>query len=75
MTGALNMGANLVSSVADPVAAQDVATKAYVDAADATKAPLVHTHLHTDITDFDEGVQENRLDQLAAPTAPVDMNL
>lgn len=32
------------------------------------------TQLHTTISDFDAGVQTNRLDQLAAPTASVDMN-
>lgn len=32
-----------------------------------------HTHPHTDITDFDAGVQTNRLDQMAAPTAAVAM--
>ncbi len=29
---------------------------------------------HTDITDFDTGVQQNRLDQMAAPTSAVSMN-
>lgn len=29
---------------------------------------------HTDITDFDTGVQQNRLDQLAVPTGNVSMN-
>lgn len=33
-----------------------------------------HTHDHTEITDFDTGVQQNRLDQMAAPTAAVSMN-
>lgn len=33
MTGALNMGSNKITSVTDPTAAQDAATKAYVDAA------------------------------------------
>ena len=30
--------------------------------------------VHTDISDFDAGVQTNRLDQMAAPTASVDLN-
>ena len=29
---------------------------------------------HTDVTDFDTGVRENRLDQMAVPTASVSMN-
>ena len=39
-----------------------------------TKADTIHTHVHTDITDFDAGVQTNRLDQLAVPTANIDVN-
>jgi hypothetical protein len=31
MTGALNMGTNKITSVVDPSAAQDAATKNYVD--------------------------------------------
>jgi hypothetical protein len=30
--------------------------------------------VHTDITDFDTGVQQNRLDQMAAPTSAVSVN-
>ncbi len=30
--------------------------------------------LHTQVSDFDSGVQANRLDQMAAPTADVDLN-
>ena len=40
MTGQLSLGANKIVSVADPTLAQDVATKAYVDAADTTGLPL-----------------------------------
>jgi len=40
MTGELSLGANKIVSVADPTLAQDVATKAYVDAADTTGLPL-----------------------------------
>ncbi len=32
------------------------------------------TAVHTDISDFDAGVRTNRLDQMAAPTAAVDVN-
>ena len=40
MTGQLSLGANKIVSVADPTLAQDVATKAYVDAADSTGLSL-----------------------------------
>ena len=40
MTGELSLGANKIVSVANPTLAQDVATKAYVDAADTTGLPL-----------------------------------
>ena len=40
MSGELSLGANKIVSVADPTLAQDVATKAYVDAADTTGLPL-----------------------------------
>lgn len=40
MTGAIAMGSNKVSGLADPTVAQDAATKAYVDTADATKLSL-----------------------------------
>jgi len=40
MTGQLSLGSNKIVSVADPTLAQDVATKAYVDAADSTGLPL-----------------------------------
>jgi hypothetical protein len=33
-----------------------------------------HLHSHTDISDFDAGVQANRLDQMAAPTANLSIN-
>lgn len=54
-------------------------TKVTVDAkgrvtagANLTSGDLpAHTHVHTDISDFDAGVRENRLDQLAAPAADV----
>lgn len=32
---------------------------------------VYHTHTHIEITDFDDGVQSNRLDQMATPTSPV----
>jgi hypothetical protein len=37
MTGDLSMGGNKVTNIGNPVAAQDAATKAYVDTADALK--------------------------------------
>jgi len=40
MTGQLSLGTNKIVSVGDPTLAQDVATKAYVDAADGTGLPL-----------------------------------
>jgi len=40
MSGELSLGANKIVSVANPTLAQDVATKAYVDAADTTGLPL-----------------------------------
>ena len=40
MTGQLSLGTNKIVSVGDPTLAQDVATKAYVDAADTTGLPL-----------------------------------
>lgn len=38
-TGALNMGTNLINNVVNPVAAQDAATKSYVDGLIAAGAP------------------------------------
>ena len=51
--------------------------KAYVDTAstaDRTRSNHTGTQLHTTISDFDTGVQANRLDQMAAPTADLDIN-
>ena len=39
-TGDLPLGTNKITGLGDPTAAQDAATKAYVDTADATKLPL-----------------------------------
>ena len=33
-----------------------------------------HTHVHTQITDFDTGVRQNRLDQMALPTTSLNLN-
>lgn len=33
-----------------------------------------HNHQHTDINDFDTGVRENRLDQMAVPTTSLNLN-
>lgn len=49
MTGAIDMGANKITSVADPTLAQDAATKAYVDAADALKLDLAGGTMGGDI--------------------------
>lgn len=40
MTGDINLGGNTISNSAEPDAAQDVATRNYVDLADATKANI-----------------------------------
>jgi len=41
---------------------------------DGSKDAQFATLAHTDISDFDTGVQQNRLDQMANPTAAVAMN-
>jgi hypothetical protein len=41
---------------------------------DALGDPVGRVALHTDINDFDSGVRENRLDQMAVPTTAVAMN-
>jgi hypothetical protein len=33
-----------------------------------------HSHVHTDVTDFDTGVRTNTLNQMSAPTADLSMN-
>ena len=42
--------------------------------AEAGISSVGHTHVHTDVTDFDAGVQTNRLDQMAVPTSNLDIN-
>lgn len=41
---------------------------------DTAGDPEARIAVHTDVSDFDTGVRENRLDQMAAPTANVSMN-
>ena len=38
------------------------------------KSDVGHTHLHTDITDFDTGVQQNTLNSLTIPDSFLNMN-
>lgn len=52
MTAALDMGTNQINSVVDPTAAQDAATKAYVDAADAVLQAQI-TGLSSDFLPLD----------------------
>lgn len=49
-------------------------TPAGVMAVDGTVSRDPHTHLHTEITDFDAGVQTNKLNELAQPDGVVDMS-
>lgn len=80
-TSAFAVGGQRLTSVADPTAAQDAATKNYADtqqasANTANRARANHTGTQTasTISDFDTQVRTSRLDQMAAPTAAVGFN-
>lgn len=69
------------NSVATSAIQDDAVTPAKIDEGTdgqflKTVAPNVvwATPVHTDISDFDTGVRQNRLDQMTAPTASVSMN-
>lgn len=72
-----DMNGQKIVSLADGTAAQDAATKAMVDAAQAfaiSRTNHTGTQIASTISDFDAQVRTSRLDQMAAPTGPVAMN-
>jgi hypothetical protein len=72
-----DMNGQKIVGVADGTAAQDAATKAMVDAAQAfavSRANHTGAQLAATVSDFDTQVRTSRLDQMAAPTGPVAMN-
>ena len=72
-----DMNGRKVVNHGEPTAAGDVATKTYVDGGDtAASSRANHTGTQTagTISDFDAQVRTSRVDQLAAPTAPVNLN-
>lgn len=80
-TAAYSLGGFRVTNVADPTAAQDAATKNYVDTglssnstSDRARANHTGTQTSSTISDFASTVQATRLDQFAAPTNPVSFN-
>lgn len=80
-TAAVSLNSQNITNLLDPTAAQQAATKNYVDTANTTassgdRARANHTGTQTaaTISDFDTQVRTSRLDQLAAPTAAVSLN-
>ena len=67
MTGQLSLGTNKIVSVGDPTLAQDVATKAYVDAADGNGLPLSGGTMSGAIA-----MGTNKITGLGTPTAAAD---
>lgn len=69
-----DMNSNKIINLADGTSAQDAATKAMVDAAQAfaiSRTNHTGTQLAATISDFNTAVRLNRLDQMAAPTGSV----
>ena len=88
-TAAVSMNSQKITNVANPTAAQDVATKDYVDSAGGgsitltgavtgsgtgTIATTLTPITTSQISDFNASVTAFRLDEFAAPTSAVSMN-
>jgi hypothetical protein len=72
-----DMNGQKIIGVADGTDAQDAATKAMVDAAQAfaiSRANHTGSQTASTVSDFDTQVRTSRLDQMAAPTGPVAFN-
>jgi hypothetical protein len=69
-TAALNLNSQKITSLAAPTAATDAATKAYSEA----RSNHTGTQLAATISDFDTQVRTSRLDQMAIPTAALNLN-
>ena len=67
MSGELDMGSNKIVNVADPTAAQDAATKTYVDTADALKVAKAGDTMSGALA-----MGSNKITGLADPTASGD---
>ena len=61
------MNGNKIEQLGNPSSAQDAATKNYVD----TKGD----YKFNQIMDFHDGVKQNKLNQMAAPSQSVNMNV
>jgi len=84
-TGSVSLNTQKVINLADPTAAQDAATKSYVDTANSTfggqnaayylnRTNHTGTQTASTISDFDTQVRTSRLDQMAVPTGSVSLN-
>lgn len=74
---AKDMNSQKIVNLGDGTAAADAVNKGQLDAnaaADRSRANHTGSQLYSTISDADAGVRANRLDQMAAPTAPVGMN-